>query len=223
MTADEARALVDQGIQRLTDDPAQWRRWADTLARFHDYSAGNVLLILTQRPDATYVTGYHAWQALGRQVRRGEHGLTILAPVTRKVVEDDPLDTAGQQAALRRERQEERRLRGQGSHYEVVGFRAVTVFDIAQTAGRPLDIPAPKPLTGDLLREVLPHLLAAVPAPVRVLPAADLGPAHGWWDGQVIALNAGDAPDQQVKTLLHEWAHSLGPRPQDLTPAARAR
>ena len=85
MNAEQAKALVDTGIQQLLDDPEQWRQWAQTMTRFHRYSPGNVLLIMQQRPDASYVAGYHAWKDLGRQVQKGEHGIAILAPIVRKV------------------------------------------------------------------------------------------------------------------------------------------
>ena len=59
-----------------------WRGWLDVAARFHNYSFGNQLLIAAQKPDATLVAGYGAWNALGRQARKGEKALWVLAPVT---------------------------------------------------------------------------------------------------------------------------------------------
>ena len=58
-----------------------WKAMLQVSRRFRTYSVGNVLLITTQRPDATRVAGYGAWKQLGRQVRRGEKGIAILAPV----------------------------------------------------------------------------------------------------------------------------------------------
>ena len=62
------KALLTQlevGVQAIqtSDD---FKRYLATAARFHSYSANNVLLILSQRPTATRVAGYRAWQALGR-------------------------------------------------------------------------------------------------------------------------------------------------------------
>ncbi|MCL6562179.1 MAG: ssDNA-binding domain-containing protein [Firmicutes bacterium] len=203
MKAEEAKALVDQGVQQLLEDPEQWRRWAATLSRFHRYSPGNVLLILSQRPDATYVAGYHAWQALGRQVQRGEHGITILAPVTRRPPPEAEAATDAEASAERARKAP-----------VVVGFRAVTVFDVSQTAGRPLQIPEPQLLDGDTLAHLLPHLAQAVGVPVQFVPEL-AGGANGTYDTTARAIavaTAGRTADQQVKTLLHEWAHHAGNR-----------
>jgi hypothetical protein len=82
------RRAVEQAHQRLTAgvarlvDGEQWQAILAAAARFHAYSWRNVLLILAQRPGATRLAGYRTWQALGRQVRRGEHGIGVLAPIT---------------------------------------------------------------------------------------------------------------------------------------------
>ena len=190
MTAQEAQALVDQGVQQLLEDPDAWRQWATTYARFHQYSPGNVLLIMSQRPDASMVAGYHAWQALGRQVQKGEHGIAILAPVTKK--EPDPEHPKEPPKA------------------RVVGFRAATVFDIAQTQGRELTLPNPKALTGHAMHDLLQHVIqSAIPVPVAF---AQLTDAYGVWSPveRRIQIKADAEPDHQLKTLLHEWSHSLG-------------
>src|SRR3569623_1948430 len=63
---------------------ADWARWLAVAARFQTYSVNNTLLIMAQRPDATRVAGYHAWQALGRHVDKGQRGFAILAPIFRR-------------------------------------------------------------------------------------------------------------------------------------------
>ena len=97
-----------------------WQQALAVAARFHDYSFANTQLIwaqsLARGVTPSRVAGYRTWQQLGRQVRRGESGLQILTPVTRKVTPENGED-------------EERR---------VVGFRVVHVFDLAQTDGEPL-------------------------------------------------------------------------------------
>jgi len=199
MTSQEAQALVDQGIQQLTENADQWRQWADTLARFPRYSPGNALLIMAQRPDATYVMGYHAWQKLDRYVMKGEHGITILAPIVRRVPEDDR-DAADEQAR-----------RTEPPTRVIQGFKAATVFDIQQTDGKDLNLPQPHEIRGEAMRELLNHLIDhAVPVPVRFEP---LEPGvYGQWEpnkGQ-ITIRPDVDPDQQFKTLLHEWSHSVG-------------
>ena len=81
MHRDEALQCVTETIRRLTDDPAAWAQWARTLSRFHKYSYQK--LIWSQAPKATHVAGYQAWKHLGRFVRRGEYGISILAPIRR--------------------------------------------------------------------------------------------------------------------------------------------
>jgi len=90
-------AQIDQWMQRLADETdhaaqsAELTRYLTTLSRFYTYSAHNCALIALQRPDATRVAGYRAWQALGRQVTKGAKGIAILcpAPITGKTDADD--------------------------------------------------------------------------------------------------------------------------------------
>ena len=202
MTAEEAKALVNTGIQQMLEDPEQWRQWAQTLSRFHQYSPGNVLLILQQRPEATHVAGYHAWKSLGRQVQKGEHGITILAPIVRRVPDEQP-------PAPKVEATSAAPLPQQA----VVGFKTATVFDVSQTQGKALQIPQPKLLDSGDLDELLHHLITtAVPVPVQFAPAVQLGGANGVWNPaqQTITIAQDRSPDQQFKTLLHEWSHSVG-------------
>ena len=199
MNAEQARALVDTGIQQLLDDPEQWRQWAQTMTRFHRYSPGNVLLIMQQRPDASYVAGYHAWKDLGRQVQKGEHGIAILAPIVRTVPSEETRTPSQSPAppALTK---------------AVVGFKVATVFDVSQTQGKELSIPQPQLLDSGDLEEVLRHLIPTIPVPVQFAPAAQLHGANGVWSpaNQTITIAQDRSPDHQLKTLIHEWSHSIG-------------
>jgi antirestriction protein ArdC len=202
VTAQEARALAEEGVQQLVGDPEEWRKWADTLARFPRYSPGNALLIRLQRPDATYVAGYAAWRRLGRQVEKGQHGLTILAPVVRRGPDAQRAEALEGDAGREPPDAAERR---------VVAFRAVTVFDVSQTKGRPLRLPEVQALRDDTLHDLADHLIRhAVGLPPVAVGA--IGTANGLWDPATgrITLRPGLAPDQQLETLLHEWAHSVG-------------
>src|SRR3954454_829119 len=82
----EARERLARAVEALADSET-FAAWLRARATFHDYSFGNVCLIVSQRPDATQVAGYKTWQKLGRQVRKGEHGIRILAPCRVKVAE----------------------------------------------------------------------------------------------------------------------------------------
>src|SRR5262249_15236013 len=118
-TTDVGRERLAAAVDALVSSD-QWTAWLESRARFHDYSFGNIMLIAFQRPDATQVAGYKAWQSMGRQVRKGEHGIAILAPIVRRVKDEetgkyqDARDDAGQR---------------------VVRFRTLYVFDVEQTYG----------------------------------------------------------------------------------------
>ena len=105
----EAHELLVSAVESITSGE-DWARMLDTATRFHRYSAGNVFLIALQRPDATRVAGYRTWQSLGRQVRKGEHGIRILAPCQYRYTTTDDDGTESTHAGIR-------------------GFTTTTVFD----------------------------------------------------------------------------------------------
>jgi antirestriction protein ArdC len=129
MHADDAQALAEQHFATLVaaleaGQSDALTRYLTVASRFHKYSFNNQILIAAQCPTATRVAGYHAWRRIGRQVRRGEKGIVILAPISRRrrdiVVDHDELDTEH----TRTERP--------------LGFRATYVWDLDQTDGEPL-------------------------------------------------------------------------------------
>jgi hypothetical protein len=116
---DRVTELMDSlvaGVAQLTTSD-DWLRWLDVARRFHSHRTG---AILTQRPDATQVAGYQRWTTLGRQVRRGERAIRILAPCPRRRTVVD--DTTGEEETVTR----------------VAGWKVASVFDITQTDGPPL-------------------------------------------------------------------------------------
>jgi len=125
---DEALGKLDKGLRQLLDSQ-HWAEWLRMQSKFHNYSFSNVLLILQQYPTATQVAGYRVWQKLGRQVRKGERGIKILAPIKKKIVEEDE---DGEQH----------------TSYPIVGYKTVTVFALEQTEGEPLPEVC-SPLQGD--------------------------------------------------------------------------
>ena len=106
-------------------DSDTFRAYLDAQSKFHNYSWGNVLLILAQNPDATRVAGYRTWQSLERQVKKGEKAIRIIAPAYYK----------------RRETDEQT---GEEVERQVTFFRSAAVFDYSQTEGKPLpEVPVP--------------------------------------------------------------------------------
>ena len=144
--ADRRSEELQQTLERLEEgvrDVFSSGRYAEYLAvmsRFHDYSVNNFLLIAMQKPEATLVAGYRAWQdKFGRHVRKGEHGIRILCPV---VVRARPAgDAPREDAEQGKEKASEKRL---------VGFRMGTVFDVSQTEGRELPSLGVDELRGDV-------------------------------------------------------------------------
>lgn len=201
MNADELKTLTTDALNQLTAalDEGQSDRLTAllrTMAQFHRYSFHNVCLIVTQRPEATRVAGFHAWRKLGRFVRKGEKGIAIMAPIIGRR-EADSDDTTAK---------------------TVVGFRAAYVFDVAQTDGAPL--PDTAEAAGDP-GGATDRLKAAIAARGIALDyVADLNGALGTSSGGRIQVVAGLPPASEFMVLAHEYAHELLHHGDD-RPAAR--
>ena len=188
-----AVTALEAGIQGLRDSEA-WRRYLEVQARFHRYSFGNCLLIAMQRPDATQVAGYRTWQGLGRQVRAGERGITILAPSFWHKARPAKSDNGEEMA----------------EDVVIHSYRDVKVFDVSQTEGDPL------PEVGHRLRgETDPALVAGLEGVAQSLgyrvERGCVFPDGRGGDvdlvAKVIRLNGEVDPAHSAKTLLHELAH----------------
>ena len=129
--AENVKALIAQLEAGKSD---ALTAYLDAMARFHNYSFGNILAIARQKPTATNVAGMYTWNQLGRRVRKGEKGIQILAPMI----------------GVRRRKQEEAEAEQNGAGKTapvLVGFRAVYVFDVSQTEGA--ELPAPATVSGE--------------------------------------------------------------------------
>lgn len=167
---------------------ASFRAWLTTMSRFYNYSFGNQLLIATQCPTATRVAGYGKWLEMKRQVRKGEKAIYILAPIISKGKEQKDEDG------------EVRRLRG---------FRATTVFDLAQTDGEALPTAPAHDATegGD---DLLPQLEAAVRnAGIALVYKIIASGAQGLSKGGTIEIDERQGTAAKCGTLIHEFAHEL--------------
>ncbi|MBR0450865.1 MAG: hypothetical protein IJI78_02635 [Oscillospiraceae bacterium] len=195
--SDILRALED-GLRDFMDGDA-YRRYLTSIGRFHDYSNSNIMLINAQRPDATLVAGYSTWKMFNRHVKRGEHGIRIIAPIPVKVEREKVFtDEFGKSVRQTVEK-------------TVPRFRTVTVFDISQTDGEPLPEIAP----GELAQTVKDYgnFLKALHRSSRVaVEYEDIeGGAKGYYelDADRIVIQKGMGEAQTVKTLVHEIAHSF--------------
>ena len=187
----DARERLAEAVERMADSET-FAAWLRARATFHDYSFGNICLIVTQRPDATQVAGYKGWQKLGRQVRKGERGIRILAPCRIKAADDDG-----------------------GDAFRVVGFRSVAVFDVAQTDGEPLPELEYRPLAGDAPTELVELLdKVAANAGLRVeYRTPEVAGAHGFLrrSESLIVVDPDQAPAMRAKVLAHELGHYFDP------------
>jgi antirestriction protein ArdC len=185
---------IEEGLKTLLNDET-WKQYLRLQAKFHKYSFGNTILILAQKPDATYVAGYKAWQKLGRYVKKGEKGIIILAPIIAKPQQDN-----------KEEADKTRRL---------AGFTTAHVFDVSQTEGKPL----PEPEICELAEnkpELYRRLLSVVPFPVT--EGEDLDGANGYLtnNGRIYILSS-LTDTHKAKTLVHEWAHGLLHQARDIS------
>lgn len=187
---DEIIGKLTAGIEQLTSSE-RWQEWLAVQSRFHHYSFRNTLLIQLQCPEATRVAGFRAWQELGRQVRKGEKAIWILAPVTRKRGDDDADDD--------------------GSARILVAFKPACVFDISQTDGEPLPEVCSR-LDGAAPDGVYDHLIEVAHSIGYSVEEDYLpGGRNGDCDfvERHIRVEVTNAPAQQVKTLVHELAHAM--------------
>lgn len=200
-TPEERRAEIDAlgsqleaGVESLVSSD-DWKRYLNVQSRFPRYSPNNTMLILMQNPEATRVAGYRTWRGMDRQVRKGEKGITILAPARyTRVVEDEATG-------------EERRV----SYLR--GFTTVKVFDVSQTDGEPLPEVAHL-LKGEApegLREDLDGLITARGYTVETVPRAAIGGANGCCNYATRTVSIADdlEPAQGTKTRVHELAHAI--------------
>ena len=177
------REATDRLIAALeAGESDQLKAYLSAMGRFHGYSPGNVFLISIQFPKASRVAGYRTWQSLGRQVRKGERGIRILAPIVcRDRDRDDDED-------------------------RVVAFKTASVFDVSQTEGRPLiELAQTAGDPGELLGS-----LKTIIADQGIKLIYIDGPAglQGWSGGGQIAVRRGLTPAEEFSTIVHELAHS---------------
>jgi len=161
------------------------------MGKFHNYSFGNILEIARQMPDATRVAGFYAWNQLGRRVKKGEHGIRILAPmigVRRKKHEEAEKDIRTQNRAV------------------LVGFRAAYVFDVGQTEGK--ELPEFSERVSGNAGEYRDRLVNFVIGQgIELEFKESIAPSLGISYGGKIALLPGQSSAEEFSTLVHELAH----------------
>lgn len=230
-TTEEQRAARDAKLDALHERLAaavgqlstgdDWKQALEFAARFRSRSFGNTLLIWAQHldafeqgrvfaPEPTYVAGYKQWQALGRQVEKGQPGYMIFAPVTGRFASSTPQDAA----SWRRLGRFERPKPGEAVRSRMVGAKPAYVWDVSQTAGDPIpERPSPVLLEGEAPEGLWEGLTGLVEAEgfavLRVEHAGLIHGANGLTDytNRTVAVRTDMDAAARVKTLAHELAH----------------
>ena len=190
MKQDEARAVLDEAVAELHQALGEGRserleRYLEVMSRFHRYSFGNVLMILAQMPSASRICGYRRWQAFGRQVKQGERGIAIFAPLIRRNKNFSNDDEA-----------------------VLFGFRVAYVFDVSQTDGEPLAEFATVCGNPEQHLEQIESLIRSqgIELAYGPLPPGTLGCSSG---GR-ITIRLGLTPAERFSIAVHELVHLCG-------------
>lgn len=191
---EEVKQLIDQGLKSLVENleggkSDQLQAYITAMAKFHRYSFRNIMLIVSQFPGATQVAGFRAWKKLNRYVKKGEQGITIIAPIVYNKQNEAEAEA------------------GPISEDLIVRFKAAHVFDLSQTDGDPL--PHAAEVEGNP-RDFTPRLKSLIDAKQITLEYSDdLGGADGCSTGGSIKILRTLTPAAEFSVLVHELAHEL--------------
>ena len=197
---------IEQGIKELFESE-KYMRYLSVMSRFHRYSVNNTMLIYMQKPDATLVAGYNKWKdQFERHVKKGEHGITIIAPTPyKKKIEEQKLDPDTKAPIL----DQDGKIITEEKEIEIPMFRPVKVFDVSQTDGKPLPELASS-LSGtvenyDVFMEALRR---SSPVPITIEAMPDDTDGYFYIDNPRISVRFGMSEVQTVSASVHEIAHS---------------
>lgn len=202
---DSIMQSLESGVEELFTSN-RYKEFLKTMAKFHNYSFNNTMLIAMQRPDATLVTSYKNWQSMGRQVMKGEKGITIIAPAPYKKMKEKEVLDENQRPIMGTDG----KPKTEQVEVTVPHFKAVTVFDIAQTSGEPIQTLAPELLTAAVqdFDSFMQAIQKISPVPIR-FDEID-GNANGYYHNadKEIVIKKGLSESQTLKPAIHETAHA---------------
>jgi len=192
MKSEQIKEITERSTEQLTaalnaGHSEALTGYLKAIGRFHRYSLHNVMLIASQKPNASYVAGFRTWNELGRFVKKGEKGIFILAPIVRRKSENE--------------------VDQKDSSTSVAGFRAAYVFDVSQTDGK--ELPHIGTVQGDPNRRGEQPRSFAFAQGISVDYSMEIAPARGMSSGGKITLLPGQPPAEEFSTLAHELAHEL--------------
>ena len=208
----QAFSMIEQGVKDVYSSES-FKQYLSCLSKFHSYSLNNTLLILSQKPEASLVAGYRAWQTnFNRHVNKGEKGLMILAPVTTK--EDKLMNKHDENGNVILD---ESGNPVQEMHVvNLTHFKTTTVFDISQTSGDPLPSLV-HDLTGSSneVKAIIQTIQSVCTIPIEFKTETEdlsfMTGAKGYYSPRKdkIVINKDLEDLQTAKTLIHEYAHSI--------------
>ena len=199
---------LEEGVEKIFTSE-QYHIYLDTMAKFHNYSFNNTLLIAMQRPDATLVAGYQTWQKkFQRHVKRGEKGIKIIAPApVKEKREVEKVDDETQEIIIGVDGQPETEV----VERILPRFRVTTVFDVSQTDGEPLPTLETRELDGDVIiyEDFIEGLEDLSPVPFQFIEIES--GAKGYYSNseKYIAIQSNMSQAQTMKTAVHETAHAI--------------
>lgn len=210
---EKEKTVLDKTMEQLESGIAElfasdkYQQYLDTMSKFHNYSVNNCILIAMQKPEATLVASYSAWQKkFKRQVMQGEKGMTIIAPnPVKRQLEQQVFDSEGRPVLDAEGKPVMEKIEAERFN----SFRVVKVFDISQTEGEPIpelvtELTNPVEDFDDLLDSV--KELSPVPIRFDTITTS----ANGYYSPQKmeIVIKRGLPEEQTIKTLIHEVAHA---------------
>lgn len=203
----EITEKLEQGIKELFESE-KYKNYLNTMSKFHNYSFNNTMLIAMQKPDATLVAGFKAWQKnFDRHVKKGEKGIRILAPAPYKIKEEqEKLNPVTGEIMLDKNGMpitEEVEIK-------IPAFRVVPVFDVSQTDGKELPDIGVNELSGSVedYEDFMQALTEVSPVPITYEDIE--GEAKGYFHttDHRIAIQEGMSQSQTIKTAIHEVVHA---------------
>lgn len=197
---------IEKGIKELFASD-KYKQYLQTMSRFHRYSVNNQMLIFMQKPDASLVAGFNKWKdSFGRNVKRGEKGIKIIAPAPyKKKIEKEKLDPDTKLPMLDENGQPIKEV----AEVSTSTFKVVSVFDVSQTEGKPLP-----ELSSDLTGSVehydafMEAIKRSSPVPIDFKPIENGADGFFSYDNQSITLREGMSETQTVCAAIHEMAHA---------------
>lgn len=199
---------LEEGLKELFESE-KYKTYLSTMSKFHNYSFNNTLLITMQKPEATLVAGYQAWQKnFERHVNKGEKAIRILAPAPYKIKEErDKLDPVTGEMMI----DENGMPQKEEVEVTIPAFRAVSVFDVSQTDGKPIQkLEAQELLSAvEEYEDFVQALINVAPVPIGFedIPGDSKGYFHT--EEKRIAVQENMSESQTLKTMVHEVVHSM--------------